>query len=518
MIFLVGPTASGKTAAAVKLAGKLNAEIISCDSMQVYKGMRILSSQPSELELKKARHHLLSLIDPEKEFNVSRYRRLALARVRDIHERGKVPLFVGGSGLYMSVVIDGIFKEKAGNGKVRRELFRLALEKPGAFLHKKLSSVDPRAAAKIHPNDTKRIVRALEVYEVTGRPMSELQATRRGLGDKYDIKIFGLDMDREELDRRIDRRVERMFRQGLVREVNVLLKKKLSKTSRYAIGIREIKGYLDGEYSLKEAKELVKKNTRHYARRQMTWFRKDKRIEWINGTVPMEHLAPQEVKRKRSYRSGRLAGKIILLLAVLSAPPAFAANSYNITSGSTQIIDECGLKKSVKNNCSMKVFVPTKTSGEWNAFVNNHPSCVELSDVPTGACGPAAGVTTSTIPSANLCSVGTASAVSYRQPDYYFRWTCGGTAACMAPQEMPWCATNGNCKAKCLASGGTLVYNPLSSTDYALFCRLQPCITTTSAYLCPSGWGTLSYLACYVPPNVCTIDNYINGPRCALCY
>ncbi len=277
----MGPTAAGKTALAVKIAKKLNAEIISCDSMQIYKGMEVLSSQPVKAELKSARHHLLSEISPEKEFNVSKYRGLALKKVREIIKKGKLPLFVGGSGLYMSVVIDGIFKVKAEDKKIRAKLYNQAAINGSKFLHDKLSKVDALAGSKIHPNDTKRIVRALEVYEVTGKPISELQATRKGLADKYDIEIWGLDLLREELDCRINKRVDKMFRQGLVKEVKKLLKLKLSKTSRYAIGINEIKEYLAGQLSLAQAKELIKKNTRHYARRQMTWFRKDKRIKWL---------------------------------------------------------------------------------------------------------------------------------------------------------------------------------------------------------------------------------------------
>ena len=283
IIFLVGPTAAGKTELAVRIARKLNAEIISCDSMQIYKGMGILSSQPSRTDLKKIPHHLLGQVSPDKEFNVSKYRSLALKKIREILDRGKLPLFVGGSGLYMSVVIDGIFKVKTENKKIRKKLYLQAARSGSLKLHEKLRKVDPWAASKIHPNDTKRIIRALEVFAVVGKPISELQATRKGLQDKYDISIFGLSLDRSELDRRIDQRVDKMFRQGLVIEVKKLLKLKLSNTSRYAIGISEIKGYLEGLYGLEEAKDLIKKNTRRYARRQMTWFRKDKRIRSIDA-------------------------------------------------------------------------------------------------------------------------------------------------------------------------------------------------------------------------------------------
>jgi tRNA dimethylallyltransferase len=281
IFFLVGPTAAGKTEFSIRLARVINAEIICCDSMQVYKGMGILSSQPSSQELKKIRHHLVAEVRPEKEFNVAKYRRLALKNIKEILKRGKTPLFVGGSGLYMSVVIDGIFKVKTEDKKLRDRLYLKASRSGSGHLHEELLKIDPQAAAKIHPNDTKRIVRALEVFEVTGKPISALQATRQGLEDEYEIKIFGMGLPREKLDQRINQRVDMMFRKGLVKEVKKLIRLKLSKTSRYAIGISEIKGYLDGLYSLAQARELIKKNTRRYARRQMTWFRKDKRIKWV---------------------------------------------------------------------------------------------------------------------------------------------------------------------------------------------------------------------------------------------
>ncbi|MCX5709187.1 MAG: tRNA (adenosine(37)-N6)-dimethylallyltransferase MiaA, partial [Candidatus Omnitrophica bacterium] len=183
--------------------------------------------------------------------------------------------------LYMSVLIDGIFKAEAADSRIRERLYRQAEKNGSANLYKRLNKVDAQAAAKIHPNDTRRIVRALEVFESTGKPISLLQKERKGLSADYDVKIFCLNAKREELYRKIDSRVDKMFESGLVDEVRKLLKIKLSKTSRTALGIREVKGYLDGAYDLEEAKRLLKLNTRHYAKRQLTWFRKDKRIKWI---------------------------------------------------------------------------------------------------------------------------------------------------------------------------------------------------------------------------------------------
>ncbi|MCK9594813.1 MAG: tRNA (adenosine(37)-N6)-dimethylallyltransferase MiaA [Candidatus Omnitrophica bacterium] len=287
LIFLVGPTAAGKTDLAASLAKKINAEIISCDSMQVYKGMDILTSKPPAGIRKKVPHHLIDVVNPSCEYNVSRYRSQAMKMVCGIVKKGKTPFFVGGSGLYMSVMVDGIFEVKTEDRALRKILYKQAQKYGSRKLYADLLKADPQAAARIHPNDAKRIIRALEVFKVSGKPISRMQAERKGLSGEYDIRIFCLDMPREELDKRIDLRVDRMFRQGLVKEVKKLLKARLSRTAAMAIGIKEVKGYLNGEYGLQEAKTLIKKNTRKYARRQMTWFRKDKRIVWFTkaGTL-----------------------------------------------------------------------------------------------------------------------------------------------------------------------------------------------------------------------------------------
>ena len=284
VIFIVGPTAAGKSSVAVSLAQRINAEIISCDSMQVYKGMDIISAIPSFAMRKKVKHHLTAVISPTIEYNAARYRLEALRIMRKIIKRGKVALFVGGTGLYASVLIDGIFKADCKDPQARNRLYHEAEKKGSSYLHAQLQKVDPDAAVKIHPNDTRRIVRALEIFYSCGKPISQVQKERKGLADKYEVKIFCLNMARDRLYRRIDARVEEMFKEGLALQVKRLLKLKLSKTSFFAIGIRELKGYFSGNYGLDEAMRLVKKNTRNYAKRQLTWFRKDKRIEWINLT------------------------------------------------------------------------------------------------------------------------------------------------------------------------------------------------------------------------------------------
>jgi len=282
IIFVVGPTAVGKTALAYALAKKINAEIISCDSMQIYKGMDIITSKPPKALRKKLIHHLIDILPPDKEYNVSQYRKDALKKIKQIISKDKVPLLVGGTGLYMSILVDGIFKFASKDRNIRERLYEQAKVGGGQYLYKRLQNIDSDAAARIHPHDIKRIIRALEVFESTGKRISYLQKQRRGLSEEYDIKIFCLSMEREKLYERIDQRVEKMFADGLQQEAKRLLKSRLSKTAAYAIGIKELKGYFDGLYDLGEAKRLIKTNTRQYAKRQLTWFRKDKRIRWIN--------------------------------------------------------------------------------------------------------------------------------------------------------------------------------------------------------------------------------------------
>lgn len=282
VIFITGPTAVGKSKVAVEFARKIGGEIISCDSMQIYKGMDIITSKPEAVLRKKIRHHLIGAVSPLKEFNASKYRSEALKIIDGIISKGKVPIFAGGTGLYISTLIDGIFEEKNSDPSVRAKLYKQAQDHGNGYLYKKLKKADKEAAKKIHLNDTRRIVRALEVYEVTGKPISKLQKNRIGLEKDHKIIIFCLNMEREALYGRIDSRVEDMFKAGLLKEVKGLLKKKLSKTSRYAIGIGELRGYFKGAYDLEEAKRLMKRNSRHYAKAQLTWFRRDPRVKWIN--------------------------------------------------------------------------------------------------------------------------------------------------------------------------------------------------------------------------------------------
>lgn len=281
IVLLVGPTAVGKSRIAIELAKRINAEIISCDSMQVYKELNIASDKVPKSIRKRIPHYLIDVVSVSKNYNVSDYRKQAIKAIENIHDRGKLPLVVGGSGLYMKVLLDGIFEDGRSDTKVRKRLYALAEKYGKKYLYRRLLRVDSKAAVKIHPHDLRRIVRALEVYETTKKPISQQQKNTESLYKDYDIKLFGLDIDRGKLYAKINQRVDEMFNKGLVEEIKKVLNKKLSLTARKIIGIQEIRDFLSGKFSREEALELIKRNTRRYAKRQLIWFRKEKRISWI---------------------------------------------------------------------------------------------------------------------------------------------------------------------------------------------------------------------------------------------
>jgi len=282
VVFLVGPTAIGKTEVALRLAKRINAEIISCDSMQVYREMNIISDKPSLAQRRTIPHYLIDEVSVQRRFSVADYQRKAQEAIKRIHQKGKVALVVGGAGLYMQVLLDGIFSQNKKDILTREKLYRQAKRFGNIYLYNRLMKVDPRAASKIHPNDLRRIIRALEVFDTTGAPISKLQKKRHGgILRKFDIKIIGLICDRDELYRRVNLRVQRMFRKGLVNEVKKLLNKKLSQTASCAIGVKETKDYLMGKCNLDQVKRQLKRASRHFAKRQLTWFRKEKRIDWV---------------------------------------------------------------------------------------------------------------------------------------------------------------------------------------------------------------------------------------------
>jgi tRNA dimethylallyltransferase len=318
LIFLVGPTAIGKTEISFELAELIECEIISCDSMQVYRGMDVGTSKPAKIALDSVPHHLIDIIEPSEEFSVVRFRGFAVKAIEEIAARRKTPLLVGGSGLYVKVLIDGIFDGPSTDRELRDRLGQEAEEFGVKVLYRRLQEVDKDSAEKIHATDLRRIMRALEVYDKAKEPISRLKKNTAGLSDKYDVRIFGLDMERAALYRKIDERVDLMFSpdrsegqgpersSGLVNEARGLFEGKLSLTASQALGYKEVFGYLRGEYDLEEAKRLVKRNTRHFAKRQLTWFKRDKRIEWIiveDGESPAmvaEKIMREYVKRNPS--------------------------------------------------------------------------------------------------------------------------------------------------------------------------------------------------------------------------
>jgi tRNA dimethylallyltransferase len=296
ILFIVGPTAIGKTGLAIKLARHINGEIISADSMQIYKRMRILSQAPTVVEKKNARHHLIGLLESRKEYSVAIFIKKASKIISSILKRKRIPIIVGGSGLYMRGLIDGLFPSPEADMKFRKKMQVFVKRYGSRKLHSRLAKIDPESAGLIHPNDTRRIIRALELYHSTGRTMTELKASTKGLKDKYDIVMFGLIRPREELYSQIDERTDKMFKGRVVAEVKKLRRSKLSKTAGAVLGFKEISGYLDGEYDLEAAKEMLKMNTRRFAKRQMTWFRADKRIRWIDLGRTSEKTAIKKIK------------------------------------------------------------------------------------------------------------------------------------------------------------------------------------------------------------------------------
>jgi len=281
LIFIVGPTACGKSEISFPLAIDGHAEIISCDALQVYREINIASDKPSASILAQVPHHLINMVSVTEEFNVAQYRKLALKAMDEIASRGKQVIIVGGSGMYMSILLDGIFEEMPVNEELKEQLDQELAQLGSAVLHERLKDLDPVAAARIHPNDPQRILRALSVVQSSGVPLSNLQPKRDGLWGKRPVVIIGLNRSREELYERVEARIDSMFTKGLVNEIKAISDLPLSQTAQKLIGIPEVLGYLRHEYDLERAKYLMKLNTRHYVKRQLTWFRRDKRLQWI---------------------------------------------------------------------------------------------------------------------------------------------------------------------------------------------------------------------------------------------
>ena len=284
LLCLLGPTAVGKTEIAIELAQRLNAEIVSVDSRQIYRQMDIGTAKPTPEEQQAARHHLIDCVNISQSFSVADYQRLADTAITDIRNRGKRVLLVGGAGLYFRAVVDGLFEGPGADPILRKRLEGEAAQHGVDALHERLRACDPVSADRIHPNNIVRVVRALEVYELTGTPMSELQQQWYPEKQRYPFIAFCLTMQRARLYRRIEQRVDVMLANGLIAEVEALLAAGYSRdtVALQSFGYRELIAYLDGECTYIEAVSQLKQNTRRFAKRQLTWFRKDTRLEWID--------------------------------------------------------------------------------------------------------------------------------------------------------------------------------------------------------------------------------------------
>jgi len=284
MILIIGTTASGKNKLAFDLACQINTEIISVDSMKVYRRMDIGTAKPPLSVRQKIKYHLIDVVEPSESFSVGRFLKLANSAIDLIKSQNKPIIAVGGTALYIKGLLYGLFDGPAGDEKIREELKQKAKTCGLKSLHDELAAVDANAAERIHPNDQRRIIRALEVYKITGKPLSTLQQQWNRRTAKYNWKIIGLRRDKQSESRRINKRVKKMLEAGLVDEVKRLLAegKPLSKQARSAIGCAEIIQFLNGKLNLEDATELIKKNTRRLAKHQRTWFKTFENIHWLD--------------------------------------------------------------------------------------------------------------------------------------------------------------------------------------------------------------------------------------------
>lgn len=284
LIILTGPTAVGKTKASIGLAKAIGGEIISADSMQVYRHMDIGSAKITKEEMADVPHYLIDVLEPEEEFHVVRFQQMAKAAMADIYSRGKIPIIVGGTGFYIQALLYDIdFTENEGDSVYREKLEALAKEKGAAYLHGQLAMVDPKSAEEIHANNIKRVIRALEFYHQTGQKISEHNERERQKESPYQFCCFVLNDRRECLYERIDQRVDQMIRNGLVQEVQTLKERGCTKqmVSMQGLGYKEIFSYLEGDCSLEEAVYIIKRDTRHFAKRQLTWFKRERDVIWV---------------------------------------------------------------------------------------------------------------------------------------------------------------------------------------------------------------------------------------------
>ncbi len=282
VIVIAGPTCSGKTEVGIKAAEKIGGEIISADSRQVYKHLTIGTAKPSQEELLRVKHHFIDELEPDVDFNASKFEVEAIEKIQKIFAEGKTPIVVGGSGLYIRALVDGIMNSVDTDSEYREELYTLREKFGNEYLYNMLKKVDPKSADEMLPQNWKRVVRSLEVFHITGKPIWKHQEEfKRNIN--FEFIQYGLRWNRELLYQNINERVDKMIEYGLVKEVEEILKKNFSKElySLNTVGYKEIISFLDGDISLERAVELIKRNTRRYAKKQLTWFNADSRINWL---------------------------------------------------------------------------------------------------------------------------------------------------------------------------------------------------------------------------------------------
>ena len=301
VLVIAGPTASGKTKISIELAKRLNGEIISADSMQIYKYMNIGTAKPTEGEKEGIPHYLMDFLEPDEKFSVAQYKEMAAKYIEEILSKNKVPIMVGGTGLYINSVTEEINfdTEIVENKKIREKLEKISLEQGNEGLYEELKRVDKDAANRIHLADTKRIIRALEVYKTTGITITEHQKMSKQIDKKYDYKIVGLKIEREKLYERINKRVDLMVKDGLIEEAKEVIDMMSSKgrlTSFQAIGYKEFVPYFNGKITLEEALEIIKQESRRYAKRQITWFKRTNGLEWIDADRDVNEIVSEIIE------------------------------------------------------------------------------------------------------------------------------------------------------------------------------------------------------------------------------
>ena len=291
VIVICGPTASGKTALSIELAKKINGEIVSADSMQIYKDMDIGTAKPTKQEMGEIKHYLLDFVSPEDRYSVAQYKQDAKKSIKEIINKGKTPIIVGGTGLYVDSLIYEIeYNDIKLDEEYRKKLEKIAEEQGLEELYKKAVEIDPEAMKKISQNDKKRIMRVLEIYHSTGKTKTEQEIESRKNPVEYDYRVFAINWDREILYQRINKRVDIMVDQGLIEEVKEILNKyDKFPTAMQGLGYKEVVDYLNGIYTKEEMIEKIKLETRRYAKRQLTWFRKNKQTIWLDGTNDIQN-------------------------------------------------------------------------------------------------------------------------------------------------------------------------------------------------------------------------------------